>query len=114
MHMSQLLVRTASRWNIPRDMALAVIARDTRCKYCGLEFGEPQGPRVACPSWEHIVNDLSLVNPENIALCCVGCNSSKGTKTLSTWLNSKYCTTRGIGQQTLAPVALTAHQRRSS
>ena len=111
MHMSQLLVRTASRWNIPRDMALAVLARDIRCIHCGREFGEPQGPRAACPSCEHIVNDLSLVTLENIARCCVGCNASKGAKTLSTWLNSKYCTTRGIDQHSLAPVALTALQR---
>ncbi len=108
---SQLLIRTASSWNVPRDMALAVLARDIRCIYCEREFGEPQGPRAACPSGEHIVNDLAIVNLENIALCCVGCNASKGTKTLSDWLDSKYCVTRGIGEQSLAPVALAALRR---
>ena len=111
MHMSQLLVRTASRWNIPRDMVLALLNRDIRCIYCGREFGDPQGRRAASPSWEHIVNDLSLVTLENIALCCVGCNASKGTKTLGAWLASKYCVTRGIGEQSMAPVALAALQQ---
>lgn len=108
---SQLLIRTASRWKIPRELALAVLARDIRCIYCGREFVAPQGPRAACPSWEHIVNDLAIVTPENIALCCVGCNASKGTKALSGWLESKYCTTRGIGEQSMAPVALAALRR---
>lgn len=87
---------------------MTVIARDIRCVYCSRDFGEPQGPRAACASWEHIVNDLSVVNAENIALCCVGCNASKGTKTLSHWLESKYCLSRGIGHQTMAPVAQSA------
>jgi len=37
------------------------------------------------------VNDLSLVNLANIALCCWGCNASKGRKTLEAWLQSDYC-----------------------
>lgn len=103
--LTPLLLRTASRWGIPREVALAIIARDTRCVYCRREFGDPHGPRAACPSWEHIVNDQALVGAENIALCCVGCNASKGTKTLSSWLVSEYCISRGIRHQTIAPVA---------
>ena len=78
--MTPLLLRTAAKWKIPRELALTVIERDLRCIYCNREFGEPQGPRAACASWEHIVNDESIVNLSNIALCCVGCNASKGTK----------------------------------
>lgn len=107
----QLLIRTARRWKIPREVALAVLARDIRCVYCGHGFGELQGPRAAWRSWEHIVNDLALVNEDNIALCCVGCNASKGTKTLSAWLNSRYCLTHRIGEQSMAPVALAALKR---
>ena len=102
--MTPLLLHTAARWKIPRDLALAVIARDIRCIYCDREFGGPQGPRAACPSWEHIVNDELIVNLENIALCCVGCNASKGTKPLGVWLSAKYCTDREIKQK-IAPVA---------
>ena len=81
-----LLVRTAARWKIPRDLAMAVISRDEHCIYCRRVFEGSLRPRAVRPSWEHIVNDGSLVNAENIALSCVGCNASKGTKPLEKWL----------------------------
>jgi hypothetical protein len=101
-----VLVRAAARWKVPRDLALAVIARDLHCIYCNRDFAaEILGQRAAKASWEHINNDESIVTLENIALCCIGCNSSKGTKTLGEWLQSKYCQTRGIGRDTIAAVA---------
>jgi len=103
--MTSLLLRTATKWKIPSELALRVIGRDIRCIYCNRDFGEPNGPRAACASWEHIVNDESLVNLANIALCCVGCNASKGTKPLSLWLDAKYCRDRGISRQTISAVA---------
>ena len=106
--MTPLLLRTANRWKIPRELALAVIARDIRCIYCNREFGQPQGPRAACASWEHIVNDETLINTANVALCCVGCNASKGTKPLKTWISSSYCKERGISSHSLAKVAADA------
>ncbi|UUZ75084.1 HNH endonuclease [Polaromonas sp. P1(28)-13] len=102
------LIRTAARWRIPRDLALEVLARDLRCIYCGRGFENLSGPRAGLPSWEHIVNDESIVNAMNIALCCVGCNSSKGTKALEKWLESKYCKVRSIASSTIAPVAASA------
>jgi hypothetical protein len=100
------LVRTAARWRIPRDLALVVLARDLCCIYCGRDFEtELSNPRAGLPSWEHIINDESIVTIENIALCCIGCNASKGTRTLGDWLQSKYCQTRGIGPNTIATVA---------
>jgi len=56
------------------------------------------------PSWEHIVNDERIVNRENIAICCISCNASKGAKELSVWLSSKYCVQRGINRETVAEV----------
>ena len=106
--MTPLLLRTAARWKIPRDLAAVVIARDVRCIYCSREFGEPQGPRVECPSWEHIVNDESIVTVDNIGLCCVGCNASKGRKTLRLWLASDYCTNRGISRSSISALARAA------
>ena len=106
--MTPLLLRTAAKWKIPRELALTVIERDLRCIYCNREFGEPQGPRAACASWEHIVNDESIVNLSNIALCCVGCNASKGTKPLGLWLDTKYCADRSITRQRIAAVALSS------
>ncbi len=101
-----LLIRTAARWKVPPDLALAVIARDLRCIYCNRDFDtDLSGPRAGLASWEHIINDESLVSPENIALCCIGCNSSKGTRALGDWLKSEYCKTRGISPSTISPVA---------
>lgn len=100
-----LLLRTAKRWNIPRALAEAVIARDRNCVYCRRAFEEPHGQRTGWPSWEHIVNDVSVITEPNIVLCCLGCNASKGTKTLETWLTSRYCFEREINDRSMAPVA---------
>ena len=65
----------------------------------------PQGqPRKPAATWEHIINDSSIVTRENIALCCCGCNASKGAKLLSEWLQSKYYAERGITPDTVADV----------
>lgn len=55
-------------------------------------------------TWEHIINDARIISRENIARCCVSCNSSKGTKKLSDWLESDYCKKRGINGETVAEV----------
>lgn len=96
-------IPTRNQWGIPRALAAAVIERDTRCIYCGVVFDRTT--RATAPSWEHIVNDETIITPANIALCCIGCNASKGTKSLADWLGSKYCQTHGITAQTIAPVA---------
>ena len=102
-----LLIRTAARWKIDRGLAVEVLARDVRCIYCSREFSF-SGSRASLPSWEHIVNDLTIVNSRNIALCCVGCNASKGRKALEAWLESTYCKERGITQSSMAPIATQA------
>lgn len=112
--MSEILIRTAARWRISRDLALAVIARDTQCIYCRRDFAVWPGLRAALASWEHIVNDSALVNEANIALCCVGCNSSKGRKSLEDWLKSKYCVERKITKPSLPPFAVGGPAERQS
>ena len=62
------------------------------------------------PSWEHIINDETIITRENIALCCVGCNASKGQKALKDWLESTYCRRRGITAATVAPIIRNALQ----
>ena len=104
---NSLLIRTAARWQIDRDLAVEVLARDVRCIYCSREFSFA-GPRASFPSWEHIVNDLTIVNAQNIALCCVGCNASKGRKALEAWLESAYCKERDITLSSMAPIATQA------
>ena len=96
-----------NRWNIPLALEAEVRARDKACIYCGGIFAAAvkRGQRM---SWEHIINDASLVNQENIALCRTSCNASKGTKPLLAWLESKYCKSRGIHMGTIAPIAQAA------
>jgi hypothetical protein len=97
-----------NRWNIPAWLEREVLERDRSCVYCGISFAANSDLRRARPSWEHIVNDARLVTRENIALCCIGCNASKGTKDLAVWLESKYCKDRGITELTVASVVQAA------
>jgi len=75
-------------WNIPDWLEREVKDRDTHCMYCRVEFGSAKHGRRSAATWEHIVNDARILTRENIARCCVACNSSKGTKSLSHWLES--------------------------
>ena len=93
-----------NRWKIPKALEIAVIARDQSCVYCGIDFSIEQPVQGQLPSWEHIVNDASLVTLENIARCCRSCNASKGARELQTWLNSAYCLKKGIQVDTVAQV----------
>jgi hypothetical protein len=101
-----------NRWNIPAWLEQDVLERDRNCVYCGIAFASAQGARRARPSWEHIVNDARNIARENVALCCIVCNSSKGAKDLTDWLESKYCVTRGITRTIVAPVVPAALPQR--
>ena len=45
-----------------------------------------------------------MVTRENIARCCMSCDSNKGTKDLDAWLRSGYCRRKGITERTVAEV----------
>jgi hypothetical protein len=96
-----------NHWGIPDWLEKEVKSRDKACVYCGTQMSEqipPRGPRKDVATWEHIINDASIVTRENIARCCAACNSSKGTKRLSDWLQSSYCKKRGINNDPVAEV----------
>ncbi len=96
-----------NRWGIPAWLEKEVKDRDKACIYCGIQMIEqmpPSAPRNAVATWEHIINDASIVTRENIARCCFACNSSKGTKKLSNWMKSNYCKKRGINKDTVAEI----------
>lgn len=97
-----------NRWGIPREVETFVRARDTGCVYCRRPFGTRRDPKRTWASWEHIINDTSIHTPENIALCCMGCNASKGVKDLVPWLQSDYCKRWNINRKTVAFVAFVA------
>lgn len=95
----------ANSWGIPPQVETAVLARDKSCVYCGAAFGTERRTKQ---SWEHIINDVRIATLDNIALCCVGCNASKGAKLLADWLASPHAKRRGISAQTISPVVLAA------
>lgn len=102
-----------NRWGIPDWLEKEVKSRDRICIYCGIQMigrMSPRGPLKAVATWEHIINDSNIVTRENIARCCVACNSSKGTKKLTDWLQSNYCKERGINKDTVAEVVRAALQ----
>ena len=94
----------ANKWNIPNWLEMEIRERDKVCVYCGVQFMPAAVSRKSLPSWEHIINDATIISRENIALCCCGCNASKGQKQLSIWLQSKYCKDRNITSDTVALV----------
>jgi 5-methylcytosine-specific restriction endonuclease McrA len=74
---------TMNRWNIPDWLEREVIERDRSCVYCGVAFTGGEANPCHRPSWEHITNDVRIITRENIARCCIGCNSSKGRRASS-------------------------------
>lgn len=94
----------ANRWGIPKEVEDFVIERDKKCVYCGVEFSTYENNRKARRSWEHIINDIKLNSVDNIALCCVSCNASKGSKDLKEWLNSNYCLKKGISEESVSTI----------
>ena len=94
----------ANKWGIPIEVEKLVLSRDTNCVYCGVSFSEDPNLRKTKKSWEHIVNDIRINGADNIALCCISCNSSKGSKMLEDWLEGKYCKTKEISKDTVALV----------
>lgn len=59
-----------NNWNIPAWLEKEVKERDQTCVYCGVRMIEQmpaRGFRKTGATWEHIINDASIVTRENIA-----------------------------------------------
>ena len=100
-----------NRWGIPIEIEKIVKARDKACVYCHCKFSKKERKSIA--SWEHIINNIQITEPENIALCCIGCNSSKGSQSLIEWFNGKYCKEKNITPATVAEIVKTHIQKYS-
>jgi hypothetical protein len=94
----------SNNWNIPEWLEKEVRERDKKCVYCSVEFTSAKVNVRNSASWEHIINDATIITRENIALCCRGCNASKGQKALLDWLETKYCKEHDISYKTVAPI----------
>ena len=94
----------ANNWDIPSSLEQEIRQRDKICVYCRVEFTSVKISKKTAASWEHIINDAKIITRENIALCCCGCNASKGQKQLSIWLQSEYCKNKNITPENVAQV----------
>ena len=83
---------------IPKSIENYVKVRDLNCVYCSIEFTENPYTRKDKRSWEHIVYDIKMNGIDNISLCCISCNASKGFKLLTDWLESNYCRRKNISK----------------
>lgn len=100
----------ANRWGIPKDVEEYVKQRDIKCVYCGTEFSEENKSLKSKPSWEHIINDIRINGIDNITICCMSCNASKGAKLLVDWFQGDYCKKKGITVETVDIVVREAIQ----
>ena len=94
----------SNRWGIPKNVEELVRERDKNCVYCGISFANSVVTHKTRPTWEHIINDIKINGPDNIAICCGSCNASKGARTLEEWLKSNYCISKSITINSVAPV----------
>jgi len=91
--------------NISTQLENEVRNRDTHCIYCGIKFENSKLSKKNSQTWEHIINDETIITKGNIALCCFSCNASKGAKDLSIRLNSNYYKEKNITRENIAPIA---------
>jgi 5-methylcytosine-specific restriction endonuclease McrA len=66
-------------------------ARDKKCEYChGSMKRSSRAKGEAEATIEHFNNNGPFTKKENLDICCRGCNSSKGVKTLLAWSKTPY------------------------
>src|ERR1700734_3094918 len=69
----------------------AIRKRDKNCVYCGIAIRRFRLKQPREANVEHIDNEnICPLCVTNLAMCCRSCNSSKSTRPLSTWLDSRY------------------------
>jgi hypothetical protein len=98
----------SNKFGIPDEELKKIRARDKRCVYCHKKMIEPCSDiRRDWASIEHFNcngpfywNDELQI--EDIAYCCISCNSSRGVKKLSDWFKTKYCIKKNINENTVA------------
>jgi hypothetical protein len=95
-----------NKYGIPDWIEERVRKRDKYCVYCHVKLMpySLNGPRGKTATIEHIDNDGSLKDENNIAMCCFSCNSSKGVKKLLDWFEPPYCKKKKINKATVAPI----------
>lgn len=93
----------SNTYGISKQDERGIRARDKICVCCGILM--KQYPHAMGPSGATI-EDFNNVGPlrkkHNVAICCRRCNSSKGTKKLTTWFRTAYCREKKINEETVS------------
>jgi hypothetical protein len=86
----------SNTYGIPEEDLKEIQARDKTCVYCRKSMKQyPHAMDASGATIEHFKNDGPFDKKWNAAICCGGCNSSKGTKKLSAWFKTPYCKKKG-------------------
>jgi|SRR4029077_18609832 len=93
----------SNTYGIPEQDEKDIRARDKTCVYCRKAMKKhPRKLDASGPTLEHFNNNGHFDKKWNVAICCRGCNSSKGNKKLLAWFRSPYCMEKNINQKTVA------------
>lgn len=93
----------SNTYGISRQDEREIRARDKTCVYCHISLKRySHAKRLSGATIEHFNNDGPFDKKFNVAVCCRGCNASKGTKTLSAWFKTPYCREKKINEETVS------------
>jgi 5-methylcytosine-specific restriction endonuclease McrA len=99
----------SNNFEIPEEVEARLRRRDKKCVYCGKEMIYPydSDKRRDSATIEHLNERPPFywndgLKEEGLVICCGGCNSSRGKKTLADWFKSLYCVERNINEGTVA------------
>lgn len=96
----------SNTYGISEEVEEEIRARDKRCVFCHVSMRHASRTRGASDATiEHFNNDGPLGKKYDVAICCRGCNSSKGTKKLLAWFETPYCRKRLINEKTVGKPA---------
>jgi 5-methylcytosine-specific restriction endonuclease McrA len=96
-------IHMSNTYGISGDVERQIRARDKTCVYCDVSMKQwPHKRDRSEATIEHFNNRGPFRKKYNLAICCRGCNSSKGTETLLTWFKKAYCKKKNIREETVA------------
>jgi len=90
----------SNTYGISENDEQEIRSRDKACVYCRKLMKKSR--RSFGATIEHFNNDGPFDEKYNVAICCRGCNSSKGTKELLTWFATRYCQEKQISLETVS------------
>jgi 5-methylcytosine-specific restriction endonuclease McrA len=100
MQASAIWKTMSNTYNISEKDEQEIRARDKTCVYCRILMKRGAGSSGA--TIEHFNNDGPFDEKYNVAICCRGCNSSKGAKELLAWFETDYCHKKKINDKTVS------------